>query len=315
VSALSAAGYAFSEHRLARAAERRNDEAWLSAQRVSPDTCTLVVRESGDLLGRDGTPVRVALGTLSDDERERASLLGVEDGLGLFALAVDRARGEELASREGAQGVGLRDLAGRATPGEAGIAAYARALLHWQSRKRYCGRCGAPTRLRAAGHRAECTDAACAQEYFPRTDPAVIVIVARGTRCLLGRQPSWPERRYSTLAGFVEPGETLEQAVRREVAEESGVRVGDCRYLGSQPWPFPASLMLGFEADAESEEIALDGELAEARWFDVEELHVGGASGEIMLSPGISIAFHLIDTWQRRITGRALTPGPMWSRR
>jgi len=308
-------GYAFAHQTLDRAGERRTDEAWLEAALADAASRVVIVRDDGPVLCRDGAPLAIALGALERADLDRLSLLGVQEGTALFVCTLPRERSERLAESERAQHLELRAIAASAEPGQAGLAAFARALVHWQSRKRYCGRCGAPTRLLAAGHRADCSDPGCAQQYFPRTDPAVIVIVHRGTRCLLGRQPGWPERRYSTLAGFVEPGETLEQAVRREVAEESGVEVGACRYLASQPWPFPASLMLGFEAEAESEEIRLDGELSEARWFEAEELHALPERGELVLSPGISIAFHLIDTWQRRHTGRALVPGPNWTRR
>jgi NAD+ diphosphatase len=304
--------FAFAHGALDRASERRGNAEWLTGAIDHPDARVVLVREDGAVLSREGAPLALAAAQLETDERLRVSLLGVQDQVPLFVLAQERARADALAVRFDAVHLDMRTLAASAPPPDAGLAAFARALVHWQSRKRYCGRCGAPTRLTLAGHRAECTEPSCAQQYFPRTDPAVIVIVHRGTRCLLGRQPGWPARRYSTLAGFVEPGETLEQAVTREVAEESGVQAGNCRYLASQPWPFPASLMLGFEAEATTEAISLDGELEEARWFEAEELH---DSGQILLSPGISIAFHLIDAWQRRHTGRPLTPGPNWKSR
>ena len=133
------------------------------------------------------------------------------------------------------------------------------------------------------------------------------MIVEHGNKCLLGRQPSWPERRYSTLAGFVEPGETLEDAVRREVLEESGVRVGECDYHSSQPWPFPASIMLGFTAEAIDPTITLGSELAEARWFGPDELLDGVKSGTVGLSSPISVSYHLIEDWLRRVSGVELS--------
>lgn len=136
------------------------------------------------------------------------------------------------------------------------------------------------------------------------------MLVADGPRCLLGRQPSWPERRYSTIAGFVEPGETLEQAVAREVLEETGVEVGACRYVGSQPWPFPSSLMIGFIAEATGREIKVGAELSDARWFDAAEMPGQIARGELVLSPALSIAFHLLDHWYHGLSGTHLTAGP-----
>ncbi len=143
----------------------------------------------------------------------------------------------------------------------------------------------------------KCTNPQCNTEHFPRTDPAIIVIVTRGDACLLGRQSGWPARRYSTLAGFVEPGETLEDAVRREVFEESGVRVADCDYHSSQPWPFPASIMLGFTAHAEDAAIRIGTELEDVRWFTPGDIVDGLKSGELLMSPPLSISFRLIEQW------------------
>jgi NAD+ diphosphatase len=163
--------------------------------------------------------------------------------------------------------------------------------------------CGAPVVVVTAGHRARCTNPDCAIEHFPRVDPAMIVIVSYGDACLLGRQATWPERRYSTLAGFVEPGESLEDTVRREVFEEAGVRVGDCAYHSSQPWPFPASLMVGFTAEAVDPTIRLGGELAEARWFTADDIVRGLAERTLGLSPPVSVSFRLIEHWMRENAG------------
>ena len=154
----------------------------------------------------------------------------------------------------------------------AGVLAYARALLYWHYRNAHCGFCGAPSRLESAGHRLVCSDAECARESFPRIDPAMIVLVTHGDTCLLGHNPRWPERRYSTLAGYVEPGESLEDAVAREVYEEARVRLADVRYLSSQPWPFPASAMCGFYAEATSRDCAPSDEMEQLRWLSAGEL-------------------------------------------
>src|SRR5256714_8255556 len=145
----------------------------------------------------------------------------------------------------------LRPLAPLLAADEAGLLAYARAMAIWRVRHRHCGVCGAGTIATRAGHILVCSNAACAQELFPRIDPAIIVLVTDGERALLGRQANWPPGRYSTIAGFVEPGESLEDAVLREVFEETGVNVTNPRYDSSQPWPFPSSLMIGFQAQAE----------------------------------------------------------------
>src|SRR5690606_4413961 len=162
---------------------------------------------------------------------------------------------------------------------DAGLLAYARAMILWRQRHRHCGSCGAATRSESAGHVMKCTNPDCGAEQFPRLDPAVIVLVTDGERALLGRQASWPAGRYSTVAGFVEPGESLEDAVAREVREETGVEVDAVDYHSSQPWPFPSSLMLGFTAHASRTDILrVDDELEDVRWWTRAEI-AGGAVG------------------------------------
>ena len=188
----------------------------------------------------------------------------------------------------------LRYLGSVLPPDEANLVAHARALVIWHGVQRYCGQCGSPTTAESGGNTRVCSDAGCAVRLFPRVDPAIIVLVHDRDRCLLGRQASWPEDRYSTIAGFVEPGESLEDAVAREVHEETDIRISSVRYHSSQPWPFPSALMLGFTADAQSERISLnDGELEDAQWFTLKEL----SSGYPKLPPRLSIARRLIDTW------------------
>ncbi|HEV7432733.1 MAG TPA: NAD(+) diphosphatase [Steroidobacteraceae bacterium] len=199
----------------------------------------------------------------------------------------------------------LRPLLTELPAGEAAVLACARALLIWRARHLHCGVCGAPTKPRLAGHCLRCTSSECGTEFFPRLDPAVIVLVSDGDHALLGRQPSWPPGRYSALAGFVEAGESLEDAVVREVREEAGVRARAVSYFASQPWPFPSSLMLGFHATADrNEALQLDGELEEARWFSAAELAAAAAR---LLPPPYSIARRLIETWFVRATGVALS--------
>jgi len=171
-------------------------------------------------------------------------------------------------------------------------------MMHWHARHRFCGVCGESAEPRDAGHVRACTSPACGAIHFPRTDPAVIVLVTRGDRTLLGRQPVWDAGRYSTLAGFVEPGESLEDAVAREVHEETGVRLSSVRYHSSQPWPFPSSLMVGFTAEAASDEITIDpDELEDARWFTRDEIRREMDAGTFLLPSEISIAYRLIAEW------------------
>ena len=204
------------------------------------------------------------------------------------------------------QRVDLRQAAAHWPAWQASLFAQARALQHWHQRHRHCSACGASLEFRRAGWLGVCTG--CNSEHYPRTDQAVIVAVGNGGRLLLGRQASWPKRRWSLVAGFVEPGETLEQTVAREVLEETGVRVraGSARYLASQPWPFPGSLMLGFIAEAEADEPVAGDELEQARWFSAAEVRAGidadwtraREAGEgIVLAPPISIARHVIRAW------------------
>jgi NAD+ diphosphatase len=179
---------------------------------------------------------------------------------------------------------------------DAGVMVHAVALAEWLTRHRFCPQDGSPLEVTDAGHVLRC--AAHGHQQFPRTDPAVIMMVTDGDRALLGRQEAWPEGRYSTLAGFVDPGESLEEAVVREVAEETGVRVTDVTYFGNQPWPFPQSLMVGFFARAESTEICVDGaEISDARWFTREEMKEQAEAGTLVLPGGISISRSLVEAW------------------
>jgi NAD+ diphosphatase len=197
----------------------------------------------------------------------------------------------------GAEWAELRLFASNLDGPTAALLAYGRGLAHWQRRHRFCGACGSGTVLIKGGHVTRCSNPSCGLEHFPRTDPAVIMLVKHGDRALLGRHPKWVKGRYSTLAGFVEPGESLEQAVIREVAEESGIHIADVQYHSSQPWPFPSSIMIGYVAEASSTDITLDPEeLEDARWFTRAEVGEFAAKG-YSLSPADSIARRLIDDW------------------
>ncbi len=188
----------------------------------------------------------------------------------------------------------LRLAGGQLPEQQAGVLAYARAMLYWRGRHRYCAACGAPTRAASAGHVMKCTNDACGIDHFPRLDPAIIVLVTDGERALLGRQAAWPAGRYSTIAGFVEPGESLEDAVAREVLEETGVTVLESTYHSSQPWPFPSSLMIGYTALASAQSVPrADEELEDVRWFTRQQI----ASGVPGLPPPQSVSYRLIEHW------------------
>jgi NAD+ diphosphatase len=226
-------------------------------------------------------------------------LLGSRDGEILFAIDVTGL--DEPAGKLGlndAEFPDLRAIASVLSPADASIAAQARHLLDWHSRHRFCPGCGQPTKAKDAGWARICPS--CSTEHFTRTDPVAIMLVHSGDRCLLGRQAAWPRPFFSALAGFVEPGETLEETVRREVKEEAGVDVGAVHYHSSQPWPFPASLMLGCLADATSEEIKVDGaELEEAAWFTRDDVvrSLRRPSDVLAVPPRMAIAHQLLRVW------------------
>lgn len=300
----------FAALELDRASELRDDAAWL-AERAQATTARYLI------LSADGRALvaaeRRSLQEFSHADCARLlpdvapSFLGSAAESDYFLLCADAATATRVAAESNVAVLDLRSAAASLPAFHAGLFAYARGLAHWQQRTRFCTSCAAPLVLEAAGHRAKCTNPQCGIEHFPRTDPAIIVIVGDGDRCLLGRGPQWPQRRYSTLAGFVEPGETLEDAVRREVFEEAGVRVGECDYHSSQPWPFPASIMLGFTAQAEDATIHLGAELAEAHWFGVDELVEGLQARTLGLSSPLSVSYRLIEHWLRQTAGLELT--------
>jgi len=296
---------------LDRVAEQRDAYDWVATQAGSPDARYLLLDAAGDAFLHSE---RELLRWLDAGERERllplasCSLMGLADGQPHFMLLLDE--NDDAAALEaslGARRVGLREAGLQLAAHEAGLFAYAKGLAHWQRETRFCARCGAPLQLVSSGHRAQCTNPECGRLHFPRTDAAIIVIVEYQGACLLGRQAGWPPGRYSTLAGFVEPGEALEDAVRREVAEESGVIVGDVHYHSSQPWPMPASLMVGFTATALSPTIRLrDQELEDARWFTPQQIVDGLADGSLKPPTPLSVSYQLISHWLRQRAGLEL---------
>ena len=278
-----------------RAAPRRQDEAWLAERRAHPGTRLLLMAELEVMIDEAAPrPMWRSVEELGREVPETAVFLGVDGEVGLFAVDL------EMPAPAGGRYVELRTVGAVLPAQEAGLCAYARALAVWHGRHRFCGVCGGPTESRQGGHMRRCE--ACGAQHFPRSDPAVIVLVihtdpSKGERCLLGHSPRFPEKLYSTLAGFVEPGESLEETARREIFEEAGVELFDLSYRSSQPWPFPASLMLGFRARARSDALNIDqDELLDAGWFARGELQ-DPERRPIKLPNPDSIARHLIEDW------------------
>jgi len=281
--------YAFEQTQHDRAAHLRRDDKWRA------EGVQVMVVGGEHIASHAGKGIRWMPG---DEAPEGLSIfLGLRDGIGYAAVLVDHIP-EELEPQS------LRFIGPTIAAEDASLAVQAVGLSRWHQTHGYCTRCGAATDVIKAGHARLCPS--CGTEHFPRTDPAVIMLItdgadnADGGRALLGRQPAWPAGYFSTLAGFVEPGESLIDAVRREVLEEVGIVVGDVAYLGSQPWPFPSSLMLGFHGVAETFDITVDGdELEEARWFTKQEITELTAAGELMLPPPVSISRWLVEQWHQ----------------
>jgi len=278
-----------------RAAHLRKDDAYVAAALRSPGTRLVPIWKTNTLLRRGAAGWAAALleplpGVVDRWPEQQFVLLGHFHGHVCFAVEVP-----DDAPPDIGQDMDFKDLrfaGGELSAEEAGLLAYARAIVLWRQRHRYCGTCGAPNLSTSAGHVMKCSR--CGVETFPRLDPAIIVLVTDGDRALLGRQASWPPGRYSTIAGFVEPGESLEDAVAREVLEETGVTVLESTYHSSQPWPFPSSLMIGYTAvAAPGSQIRTDDELEDARWFSRDEI----ASGTPALPPSLSVSYRLIEDW------------------
>jgi NAD+ diphosphatase len=287
---------------LERAAHLRSDPAWFDEALQDERSRVVPIWNSRSLVAHADAPAsagapRAALLELNQIPEERRNineliLLGRFGDSSLFAYEIHGT--DPPPSPQGTRFEDLRTIAALMPVEQAGLLGYARAMITWRGAHRYCGRCGAKTLPAKGGHVLVCTNPACPHEQFPRIDPAIIVLVSDEDRVLLGRQASWPAGRYSTIAGFVEPGESLEDAVAREVLEETGVHVDDIRYHSSQPWPFPSSLMLGFTAHAVTREVHLkDQELEDARWFTRADI----VRGVPLLPPGVSISFRLIEHW------------------
>lgn len=302
---------ALAEPAVDRRSERRGDADWLARRLADPSSqLTAVWRErslvfdahTGDRGPVPGTVATVEAAGLVDGA-EDVVFLGEAEGVAYFSVDLSEREDPLVGPLRGAgRFVELRQVGAAMSGRGANLLAYARAMATWHRRHRFCGQCGAATESRNAGHLRVCT--ACGIEHFPRTDPAVIMLVhtvaGDGGSCLLGRQASWPPGMFSALAGFVEPGESLESAVAREVREETGIAVETVRYHSSQPWPFPTSIMLGFYATSPGGDVQVDTEeLEQAVWATRSELEYALRAREVRLPPPFSIARRLIDNWLR----------------
>ena len=285
---------------LDRVSHLREDAAWVAARRRAKDTRLVPVWRSRSLVHTEDD--RALILTVEEagellDSAQHEVVLGLEGDTLYIGLDLSHLEDPYGHPRIGAEGAfeDLRQIGPVIPADEGAILAHARGMMTWHQRHLFCGVCGSPTEVSHGGYQRNCTG--CGAQHFPRTDPAVIMLVHKGDNCLLGRTHHFPRRIYSTLAGFVEPGESLEEAVAREVFEEAGVTVGEVRYMASQPWPFPSSLMLGFHAEAEAMALNIDPkELEDARWMTREQI---GRIEEfdMELPRRDSIAWRLVKAW------------------
>ena len=300
----------FSGSPLNRASEKRTDQNWIESKRHDPSSLVLPMRRLEPfLLGAEKSDSPVELGLLRTEIADSLAshdalciFLGLDGDTAVFALDVSEADDAQIGrltglgyfrdARVAAQIVSLEHAA---------IIAQAKAMIDWHQRHGFCPRCGGPTRMMDAGYRRLCSTLKCNSEHFPRVDPVVIMLATHGEACLVGRGKQFPPGMFSALAGFVEPGETIEEAVRRELMEEASVKVSEVTYYATQPWPFPSSLMIGCFAKAESRDVKADEtELAEVRWLErriVRDLIEGKQVDGVRVPPPIAIAYHLIRTW------------------
>ena len=293
----------FSSQTTDRAPEQRSTETTLACLINSESSRFLPISGTNVFVQQEASGYRAALLSLIEFEQTFGELddfvyLGREFEQNYFATLV-----EENSSKHG-EFVDLRVCAALLDERHAALLSYARAILNWRKAQSFCGSCGAQTIVRSGGHMLQCTAPEWTREDYRRTDPAIIVLVEHGDEALFGRKSEWPEKRYSTIAGFVEPGESAEQARIREVAEETGIQIESARYHSSQPWPFPGTLMLGYQAQAASSSISLnDKELEDACWLSREQISKGLATGHFQLPTDFYISFRLIEDWYNRKGG------------
>ncbi|WP_439879580.1 NAD(+) diphosphatase [Pontibacter sp. MBLB2868] len=300
----------FSQNPLNRFSELRPDEARIRQFWQQENVAVLVVNDSSNLFTDTDQVVMPA--TLNAEQSARLQktahtcvYLGTVDNVPYFVLGFE-AMEEQLNNDLGSsfQFLDLKGVALELPQEQSSILAYARGIVHWNMRHRHCPDCGSLTASLEAGHVRQCSNSTCGKLHFPRTDAAVIMLISEGDSCLLGRQAGWPKGQYATLAGFLEPGETLEQAVAREAKEETGVALKHINYHSSQPWPFPGSIMIGFTAVAQNRNLQVNyNEMEDARWFTREEIIAGLRAGTFRLPTKVSISYRLIRDWFNAMPG------------
>jgi len=302
---------------LDRCSNQRSNKQWLKKVFNDEDTRFCLINNGENLFTQDSAlkALFIHRNILENVSINSCIFLGKEQNHAIFALDCNKLNPTDLASFTArGQWLDLRQATSSISSQDAAILSLAKALVYWHNTHLYCGKCASLNQLVEAGHARRCTNNQCHNMTFPRTDPAVIMLVESLfddgiPRCLLGRQEIWPQGMYSTLAGFVDPGETLEQAVRREVLEESGIEVTDVSYIASQPWPFPASVMLGFTAVAKTQEIDISHDsLQDAQWFSrvqIKAFSERNATGDgYKMSSADSISHYLISAWLNQEIGR-----------
>jgi NAD+ diphosphatase len=294
----------FSTNSLDRMSEKRDDEALIEQFKHDPAARCVIIAGDLPILCRSAENLS-ALHAMANAAQfgtiHEVAFLGIDAAGPVFAVQLDGQVADTQQGRDDISVIDLRTIAvqGLVEAEAVGILGQAKSLMYWHQRHRFCSNCGAPTRVAAAGWRRECDH--CKGLHFPRTDPVAIMLAVDGNRCLLGRQARFPQNMYSALAGFIEPGETVEDAGRREIREEAGIGVGRVAYLATQPWPFPASLMIGCLAQSLSSELDVDRtELEDARWFTIDECRMilsNTHPQQILCPPTMAIAHHLIRAW------------------
>ncbi len=311
--------FGFAGNPLDRRSDQREDAQFLTDLAARKDALSVLICRDTPILGHDGPLFALGEAERLGAVRERAFLGLQADGAPVFACQLDDSAVELRADasdgfldrrvmvvpgRDDLKLIDMRSLAmqGALAPRLIAMLGLAKALMHWHTTHRFCAKCGAPSRVSAAGWRRECD--VCKAQHFPRTDPVVIMLAVDGDDCLMGRQARFPKGMYSCLAGFLEPGETIEEAVRREIFEEAGIRCRAVSYVASQPWPFPASLMIGCLAQAVTRELHIDGiELEDARWFSRDEaasMLAGQHPAGITAPRAMAIAHHILRAWVER---------------
>lgn len=302
----------FTSENINRLAEKRNDTGWINEQLEKPETLFIILWQEKNLINISAKPqiASVEKNNIKKSflRKDQATLVGELNNKVYFSISLDKNVDAEKEFSDFGVFVPIRKYASLLDKDEAALLSYANALNNWQMRHLFCGKCGSKTRLAYTGHRMDCSNPDCSHQSFPRTDPAVITLIYKDDKCLLVRQSHWQPGQYALVAGFVEPGESLESAVARETLEETGIELDEIEYFSTQPWPFPGSIMLGFFAKAVTEKITFhDGELEDAKWMTRKEI-VEELKNKTLKNPtGFSIAYRLLETWFNRDSDEKLS--------